>query len=226
MQAHSNKTGDKREKHHGLVLAPLIPSTAATATTPRRTGWEKHGIRLAPLPDAAEQLIREPYDARAHTFAPVPTMLGALNGVVEDATLVIELERKEAHELLGSGLRAAGDASSHVAQKLGGQGGRFGNPAHDQHVLERAGAERGEGQGSRLQADGLDLEADVAYYGEAVPGERGGPQGGFVGGLAVRDGEVGVGRGEEVEGDVVGEDFGGEGLLEYRGEALFEDSYG
>ena len=31
--------------------------------------------------------------------------------------------------------------------------------------------------------------------------------------------------GEEVEGDVGGEDFGGEGLLEDCGEAVFEDSY-
>ena len=54
-----------------------------------------------------------------------------------------------------------------------------------------------------------DFEPDVADDGDAAPGYGGGPEGGVVGDAAGDGGEVGVRGGEEVEGYLGGEDFGG-----------------
>lgn len=86
-------------------------------------------------------------------------------------------------------------------------------PAHDELLLDGAGAAGQEGQGLRGHALGEDLELDVADDGDAVPGDGGGPKGGVVGDSAGDDGEMRVRGGEELERDVGGEDVLREGRL-------------
>lgn len=155
-------------------------------------------------------------------------MLRALDGMIQYPPLLVKLERKEPHKLLRQLLPVplpARHPRGEVPQELGREGRRLRDPPHDHHLVQRPRARRREGEGPGLQADALDLDADVADYGEAVPREGRGPEGGLVGCLAVCDGEVRVGGGEEVERDVWGEDLGGEGLLEDCREAFFEDGY-
>ena len=73
---------------------------------------------------------------------------------------------------------------------------------------------------------GEDVEAHVTDDGDAAPGHGEGPEGGVVGDAAGDGGEVRVRGGEEVQGYVWGEDFGGEGGSEEGGEAGLEDAEG
>ncbi len=61
------------------------------------------------------------------------------------------------------------------------------------------------GAGGGDDSLGEDDELDVADDGDAAPGHRSGPECGMVGHAAGCCGEVGVGCGEQVEGDVRGE---------------------
>lgn len=69
---------------------------------------------------------------------------------------------------------------------------------------------------------GEDDELHVADDGDAAPRYRGGPESGVVGDAARDGGEVWMRGGEEVEGYVRREDFGGEGRGEESGEAGLE----
>lgn len=69
-------------------------------------------------------------------------------------------------------------------------------------------------------------EFDVADDGDAAPGYGGGPEGGVVGDAAGDGGEVRVRGGEEVQADVGGEDFGGEGGGEEGREAGLDGTEG
>lgn len=60
----------------------------------------------------------------------------------------------------------------------------------------------GVGRSSLHYALAEDYELDVADDGDPAPGHRGGPEGCMVGDATGDGGKVGVGRGEEVEGNV------------------------
>lgn len=187
----------------------------------------ERGTGLAP-PEAAEQPVRDPDDLCADAALPVPAALDRLDGVAEDPALPVELEDEQAGEVPAALLLLplAGPARLlGVAVVTAGRAARA--PAHDELLGHGTGAQR------RLAGDGLardarreDRELDVADDGDAVPGDRRRPQSRGVGNATGDGREVRVRRGEEVEGDVGGEQVLLEGGLEEGRKAVLEDAEG
>ena len=99
-------------------------------------------------------------------------------------------------------------------------------PFHDQPLVAVAGRDRVVTVVVPHHALREDRELYVPDQRHAAPGYRCGPEGGDVGDPACDCGEVGVGRGEEVEGDLRTEDLAGEGGLEEGWETVVEDPHG
>lgn len=191
----------------------------------------KHGQRrrIARIPHAAQQPVRQADNLGAHALFPVVTRGSLLNGVREDAALGVKVKDEESRKRLagvraaaaaGQSQRARNRARQRAAAAAVGRG-RTGRrrrrlaalaPAYDELLGDGAGAAREKSERFRGHALGEDLELDVADDGHAVPGYGRGPERGVVGYAAGYRGQVRVRRGEELQGNV-----GGEEVLRERG---------
>lgn len=227
---------------HSSYMLYTSHSPSFVSRRKRRT----RGIRsLTVSLEPTEQPIRQPDDLRAHSPFPLPPLLDMLNRMTQYPPLLVKLEYEQpgklpplprplpSPDLLPPPARHRPVLFYHrrpvgrlpLRKQQPGQAAAAAPdrpPAHDQLVLDGARA------AGPLAHHALreDLEAHVAETGDAVPGDGGGPEGGLVGDAAADGGEVGVRRGEEVEGYGGREDVLREGGVEEGREAGLQDSEG
>lgn len=179
----------------------------------RRTTRCQRPLRLLIHPP--QQPIRQPHHPRPNALLPIPALLHMLNNMLNNPPLFIKLKDKQPRKLILLPRRHTPLVSTHPLPNR--------PPPHHQLLSRRYAARvEGRGAGGLHHSLGEDLEAHVADYGDPAPGDGGGPDGGDVGDAAVNGGEVGVGRGEEVECYLWGENGGGEGREEEGGEERLE----
>lgn len=234
------------------VVPPFLHNPHRSPSLSIRRERRTRGIGPLSIPlEPAQQPVRQPDDLGTDPPLPLAALLNMLDRMGEYPPLPIKLKDEQARKLppLAGPLRTAdllpppgrhrpsptivlqpSPLTSHTLPALEQQSRQtpaaaaapYGPPAHDELVLHGARATGG----FTHHALGEDLEADVAEARQAVPGYRGGPEGGLVGDAAAHGGEVGVGRGEEVERYGGGEDLLRQGGVEEGWEAGLQDAEG
>ena len=183
-----------------------------------------------PASDVTQEPVGQVHHFGAHARLPVTRLIHVLDCMADDAALLIELEDEEAREppFLARAWGAAQGVVELVFALL--RQARIGlglmlvrqPPLHHQLFAVRALAPGREVERLRRHALRQDLQLEVPNDGDPVPSDGRCPQRRHVGDAARHGGEVWMGRGEEVEGDVGRQDFLRQRRLEERRQAFLE----